>query len=105
MMDAGWLPFLYSATMLTSLSAGTPASDFISPRAAPLVPWQVAQVAARLRASVQSWACAATLASSSTAAAMRGMWVMGVSLVVGRRHFARRQPRLEPGEYSGCHKR
>jgi hypothetical protein len=49
---------LKSAKATMMRSAATPSRDLNSPRALPVLPWQLAQVAARLRASAASCASA-----------------------------------------------
>src|SRR3954471_6025868 len=60
----------------TMWSFGNPASDTTSAvTLRPCVPWQLAQLAARLRATAVSWACAA--AATSASAAATSLTVMG----------------------------
>ena len=73
MIVAGWAPLRKSASWARIFSDDTPASCFMSPRALPLVPWQFAQVAARLRARVASWAIEGAAATIMNEAVFHGV--------------------------------
>src|SRR5438045_936027 len=69
MTVAGRVPSRNAFICATMCSFGSPASETTSAvTLRPSVPWQLAQVAARLRATGFSWACAAAAASASAAA-------------------------------------
>src|SRR4029077_14869471 len=69
MTVAGRVPSRNAFICATICSFGRPASGTPSVvTLRPSVPWQAAQVAARLRATALSWACAAAAASASAAA-------------------------------------
>ena len=59
-----------------------PASGAMSPRAWPLVPWQLAQVAARLRARWASWASVAK-DEKAPVSKMAGIQALIVSYLLG----------------------
>src|SRR5437879_12103612 len=72
MIVAGRAPDLNSCILRTISSRGLPARDSMSPTLTPPVPWQLAQVAAMLRADFGSPACAiATVAPSAATATDR----------------------------------
>src|SRR5574343_301958 len=73
MIEAGFTPLLKSASFCRVFCFSTPASESrpAPATARPLVPWQLAQVAARLRPRLGSAAWAAPASRASEAAAIR----------------------------------
>src|SRR5574343_1848005 len=81
MIEAGLSPLLKSASFCSVLSLGSPARPSIPEpfTALPLVPWQLEQVAARLRPRLGSAACAAPAIVSRQAAARGANNFIGTS--------------------------